>query len=75
VYLDRTQLLLLSRGGSVPPPSRVTPRPIQTRPPRGRAGPGRLATLVGALRHRSQRRGRLDAHEYLELEFAVDDER
>ncbi len=74
MYLDRNQLLLLSRGAQIPPASSLTPRPIQTRPPRGRAGPGRLATLVAALRRRGQRRGRLDPQAYLELEFVIDDD-
>jgi hypothetical protein len=72
VYLDRNELLLLSRGGRVPISSRA-PRV----PPLGpeRTGPGRLATLVGGVRARLRRRAQLDAQRYLEMEFAVDDER
>jgi hypothetical protein len=72
VYLDRNELLLLSRGGRVPISSR--PRPV---PPLGpeRTGPGRLATLVAGMRARVRRRPQLDAQKYLEMEFAVDDER
>jgi hypothetical protein len=72
VYLDRNELLLLSRGGRVPISSR--PRPV---PPLGpqRTGPCRVARLVGGVRARLRRSAQLDAQKYLELEFVVDDER
>lgn len=72
MHLDRNELLLLSRGGRVPISSR--PRPV---PPLGpqRTGRGPLATLVGGVRARLRRRPQLDAQKYLEMEFAVDDER
>jgi hypothetical protein len=70
VNLDRNELLLLSRGGRVPRSSPAKPVPL----PPERTGPGRLATLVRALRARPRRRAQLDDQKYLELEFAVDDE-
>jgi hypothetical protein len=69
--VHRYELLLLSRGGRVPPASRARPLPVAPK----RTGPGRLATLVQGVRRRSRRRAQLDVHTYLELEFAVDDER
>jgi hypothetical protein len=75
VYLDRYELMILSRGGRVPRPSRPRPVPLPVPVRSELAGPGRAATLVHALRRRSRRRGQIDVHTYLEMEFAVDDER
>ena len=72
MYLDRNELLLLSRRGRVPISSR--PRPVPPLRPE-RIGPGRLATLVAAVRARLRQPAQLDAQKYLEMEFVVDDER
>jgi hypothetical protein len=78
VDFDRYELMILSRGGRVPramhPGPRPLPVPVRSERPE-RAGPGRLARLAQHLRRPSRRRGELDVHSYLELEFAVDDER
>lgn len=71
MHYDRYELMLLSRGGRVPRASRPRPLPVALE----RDVPGRVAMLIGGLRRRSRRRGELDVHQYLELEFAVDDER
>ena len=72
MYLDRNELLLLSRGGRIPRPSRA-PVPLPDR--ERREGPGRLVTLVRRLRNRPAGRPALDTHQYLRMEFVVDDER
>jgi hypothetical protein len=72
VYLDRYELLLLSRGGRVPRASRAPAVPLHQREPR--EGPGRLVTAIRRLRGQSAPRPALDTHQYLRLEFAVDDE-
>ncbi len=72
MYLDRNELLLLSRGGRVPRASRA-PVPLPER--ERREGPGRLVTVVRRLRNRPAGDPALDAHQYLRLEFVVDDER
>jgi hypothetical protein len=72
VYLDRTELLLLSRGGRVPRASRAPAVPLPEHEPR--QGPGRLVRALRRLRGRSAPRPALDTHQYLRLEFAVDDE-
>jgi hypothetical protein len=73
VYLDRNELLLLSRGGRIPRASRHPPVPLPE--PERREVRGRLMTAVGRLRGRPARRPALDTHQYLRLEFSVDDER
>ncbi len=70
MYLDRDELMLLSRGGRVPRAQR--PGPVVPLPER--EGPGRLVTLRDGLRGRLRRRPELDVHTYLELEFSVEDE-
>lgn len=72
MYLDRNELLLLSRGGRVPRASRP---PIPLPEPERREGPGRLRAAVRRLRGGLARRPALDTHQYLRLEFSVDDER
>jgi hypothetical protein len=72
VYLDRNELLLLSRGGRIPR-ARRAPAPLPER--ERREGPGRFVTVVRRLRRRRAPRPTLDTHQYLRMEFAVDDER
>jgi hypothetical protein len=87
MYFHRDDYLLLSRGGRVPRPAHIEVRHHwHTHPP----SPGRLrrggARLLAGLPRRCTRDsdapgagqrspGELDIHAYLELEFAVDDER
>jgi hypothetical protein len=87
MYFHRDDYLLLSRGGRVPRPAQVQVRHHwHTHPP----SPGRLrrggARLLAGLPRSATRsreassagqrsRSELDIHAYLELEFAVDDER
>jgi hypothetical protein len=73
VYLDRNELLLLSRGGRVPRASRPPAVPLPDR--QRREGPGAIVAAVRRLRGRPARRPALDTHQYLRLEFSVDDER
>jgi hypothetical protein len=73
VYLDRNELLLLSRGGRIPRASRPPAVPLPE--PERREGPGRIMAAVRRLRGRPARRPALDTHQYLRLEFSVDDER
>jgi hypothetical protein len=74
VYLDRYELMILSRGGRVPRAMHPAPGHPPVKVPSERTGPGRLARV--ARRLRSGRAGpALDTHQYLRLEFAVDDER
>ncbi len=73
MYLDRNELLLLSRGGRIPRASRAPAVPLPD--PERREGPGRLVTAIGRLCGRPARRPALDTHQYLRLEFSVDDER
>jgi hypothetical protein len=73
VYLDRNELLLLSRGGRVPRATRAPAAPLRERV--RREGPSPLVAAVRRLRSRPARRPALDTHEYLRLEFSVDDER
>ena len=74
MYFDRHELMILSRGGRVPramhPPPGRYPVPL----PEPREGPGRLVRLVRWLRSRRTPDPALDTHQYLRLEFAVDDE-
>lgn len=72
MYLDRDELLLLSRGGRVPRASRHPAVPLPD--PGRREGPGAIVAAVRRLRSRPARRLALDTHEYLRLEFSVDDE-
>ena len=73
---DRYELMILSRGGRVPRAMHPGPRPLPGVPVRSeRAGPGRLVRLVRRLRSRPAGRPALDTHQYLQLEFVVDDER
>jgi hypothetical protein len=73
VYLDRNELLLLSRGGRIPNASRAPAVPLPE--PERREGPSRIVAAVRRLRGRSAHRPALDTHQYLRLEFSVDDER
>lgn len=73
MYLDRDELMTLSRGGRVPRAMRPPPGPLPV-PPQPREGPGRLVTLVRRLRSRRAPRPAMDTHQYLQLEFTVDDE-
>lgn len=73
MYIDRDEMIILSRGGRVPRATRPVLLPVRVWSQR--AGPSRVATLVEGLRRRSHRGDRLDVHSYLKLEFAVDDER
>jgi hypothetical protein len=78
VDFDRYELMILSRGGRVPRAMHPGPRPlpVPVRSERSElAGPGRLVTLVRRLRSRRTSGAALDTHQYLQLEFAVDDER
>jgi hypothetical protein len=60
VYFDRHELMILSRGGRVPRAMHPPPGPLPVPLPEPREGPGRLVAL--------------DTHQYLRLEFTVDDE-
>jgi hypothetical protein len=74
VYFDRHELMILSRGGRVPRAMHPPPGPLPVPLPEPREGPGRLMTLIRRLRSRRTQRPVLDTHQYLRLEFAVDDE-
>jgi hypothetical protein len=74
VDFDRYELMILSRGGRVPRAMRPGPRPLPVPVRSERAGPGRLARLVRRLRSRRAPAPALDTHQYLRLEFTVDDE-
>jgi hypothetical protein len=71
--MDHGELMLLSRTGRVPRAVRAGPGAIDAREPRTR--------LTERLRGRREagteraRRGELNTHAYLDLEFVVDDER
>jgi hypothetical protein len=74
VDFDRYELMILSRGGRVPRAMHPGPRPLPVPVRSERAGPGRLVRLVRWLRSRRASRQALDTHQYLRLEFSVDDE-
>ena len=77
MYFRPEEFALLSRGGRVPPPARP-PAPPPTRPPRRPGHRGRLAQAITGWRAQTVRRGRvapplLDIHQYLELEFTIEE--
>jgi hypothetical protein len=74
VYFDRHELMILSRGGRVPRAMHPPPGRYPVPPPGPREGPGRLVRLARRLRSRRTSGQALDTHQYLRLEFAVDDE-
>jgi hypothetical protein len=74
VDFDRYELMILSRGGRVPRAMHPGPRPLPVPVRSERAGPGPLVRLVRRLRSRRAPRPALDTHQYLQLEFSVDDE-
>jgi hypothetical protein len=73
MYYNRDELLLLSRGGRLPPAVRAgPPHPRPELPP---AEPWLLqlavAAVAGMLRRGGGRQTRIDRDAYMELEFAV----